>query len=163
LDIANPSVGILNVGKEESKGNDLVRSASLLLKSELPQMNYVGFVEGNDIAEGSVDVIVADGFSGNIALKTAEGTANLCKHFMKQSFEGSIWAKFVGLLAQDRLKKGFSKLNPMEYNGAMFLGLNGIVVKSHGCADYMGFANAIEVAINLVNRDINNQITKSLS
>jgi glycerol-3-phosphate acyltransferase PlsX len=134
--LVKPTVGLLNVGSEEVKGNDALREANARLRAGIPGIIYHGFVEGDDIATGTVDVVVTDGFSGNIALKTAEGVVTLL-------------ARIGGLFARPALLKLRERLDPRRYNGAMFLGLNGIIVKSHGGADAFGFANAIAVAHDL--------------
>ncbi len=162
LKLKNPKIGLLNIGSEDVKGNDVIRLASNLIKESATSLNFIGFVEGNQIAEGTADVVVADGFSGNIALKTIEGTAKFCKHVMKTSFESSFLAKLGYLLARSSIKKTSEKLDPRLYNGAMFLGLNGIVVKSHGSSDHIGFANAISVATELAKNNINDKINKEM-
>ena len=123
--------------------------------------SFHGYVEGNDIAEGTVDVIVADGFCGNIALKSIEGTAKLFIDLIKASFRNNIFSKIGYLLSKKSLKKYLSTLEPKNHNGAMLVGLNGIVVKSHGSADAESFCNAIKVAYFLVKEDVNNKITSS--
>jgi glycerol-3-phosphate acyltransferase PlsX len=150
LGIREPSVGILNVGVEEMKGHDAVRMASQILKdAELPGQ-FVGFVEGDDIAKGTADVVVTDGFTGNVALKTAEGTAKLYSHFLRQSFRSSWVARIGYLLAKSALGALQARVDPRRYNGAIFMGLNGICVKSHGGTDAFGFASAIGVAVDMV-------------
>ncbi|AIL65256.1 Phosphate acyltransferase [Rickettsiales bacterium Ac37b] len=163
LGLSSPTIGLLNIGSEDVKGNEIVKAASAMLKAENIPINFIGYIEGNDIAEGTADVIVTDGFSGNIALKTAEGTAQACKYFFKQAFESSFIAKLGGLLAAPALRRTLKKLDHRLYNGAMFLGLNGIVVKSHGSADELAFANAISVAVELVYHDINAKINREIS
>ena len=161
LGIQKPTVGLLNVGSEESKGHDEVRRAAALLReSEL--LRFHGFVEGDDITRGTADVIVADGFSGNVALKTAEGTARLYSEFLSRTFKSSLAAKIGYMLARRALNKLRARLDPRRYNGAMFVGLNGIVVKSHGGTDTIGFANAIGVAIDMASNGFNDIITKEL-
>lgn len=162
LGFARPSIGLLNIGTEEVKGNEAVRTAAAMLKDSELHLNYYGNVEGDDITKGTVDVVVTDGFSGNISLKTAEGTAQMCAHFLKMAFKSSIMSKLGYILARPALKKIFNTLDPRQHNGAMFLGLNGIVVKSHGGTDEIGFANAIGVAVELVTHKINQQITQEL-
>jgi glycerol-3-phosphate acyltransferase PlsX len=162
LGLKNPRIGLLNIGSEEVKGNDVIRLASSLIKESAPSLNFIGYVEGNEIAEGTADVVVADGFSGNIALKTAEGTAKFCKDIMRTSFESSFLAKLGYLLARASIKKASSKLDARLYNGAMFLGLNGIVVKSHGSSEHIGFANAIAVATELAKNNINDKINQEM-
>ena len=140
----------MNVGAEDQKGHDYLREAADILADDRFGMNYAGFVEGNDITEGHTDVIVTDGFTGNVALKTAEGTAILISSFLKDAFRSSWLAKIGYILASGAIKKMRSRLDPRAHNGAVFLGLNGIAVKSHGGTDELGFANAIKVAADLV-------------
>ncbi len=147
--LVKPTIGLLNVGSEEMKGNDALREANARLRSGVPGIIYHGFVEGDDLAAGTVDVVVTDGFSGNIALKTAEGVVKLYTGFMRGAFRSSLLAQIGGLFARSALLKLRERLDPRRYNGAMFLGLNGIVVKSHGGADAFSFANAIAVAHDL--------------
>jgi glycerol-3-phosphate acyltransferase PlsX len=147
--LVKPTIGLLNVGSEEVKGNDAVREANTRLRAGIAGLIYHGFVEGDDIAAGTVDVIVTDGFSGNIALKTAEGVAGLYAGFVRHAFRSSFLARIGALFARPALLKLRERLDPRRYNGAMFLGLNGIIVKSHGGADAFGFANAIAVAHDL--------------
>jgi glycerol-3-phosphate acyltransferase PlsX len=149
LGLAQPTVGLLNVGSEDLKGNDAVRAAATKLRMENSPVKFHGFIEGNDIAAGTVDVIVTDGFTGNVALKTAEGTARLFSEFLRAAFKHSLLARIGYLLAADALKKMRERMDPRRYNGAMLLGLNGIAVKSHGGADALGFANAIGVAVDM--------------
>jgi len=158
LGLQEPTVGLLNVGEEPVKGHEAVKAASAVLRETHLPIRFEGFVEGDDIAAGSVDVIVTDGFTGNIALKTAEGTARLLREFVKQAFKSSLIAKIGFLLAGTALKKMQVRTDPRRYNGAMMLGLNGIVVKSHGGTDALGFANAIGVAIDLAAGGFNDRI-----
>jgi glycerol-3-phosphate acyltransferase PlsX len=152
----NPTIGILNVGTEPHKGRDVEKKAyELISKSSL---NFIGHVEGYDITHGNVDVAVTDGFSGNLVLKVAEGTAQICMDFMKQAFRSTFMAKIGGLLARRALKKTFSHIDHRNYNGAMLAGLNGVVVKSHGSSDGIAFANALHVAISLTRKRINKDI-----
>jgi glycerol-3-phosphate acyltransferase PlsX len=142
-------VGLLNVGVEDLKGKDEVKlAASALRESDLP-IEFKGFVEGDDIARGTVDVVVTDGFTGNIALKTAEGTSRLVSAFLREAFQSSLMAKIGYLFARRAMQKLRLRVDPRRYNGAMLLGLNGIVVKSHGGTDALGFANAIGVAADM--------------
>lgn len=158
LGLSHPSVGILNVGEEDLKGNQAVKTASQILQNSNLPIRFHGFVEGDDIAAGTVDVIVTDGFTGNIALKTAEGTAKLFGHFLKEALTSSPIAKIGALLAKRALGTFKVRVDPRRYNGAMFLGLNGICVKSHGGTDEVGFANAINVALELITHRINESI-----
>ncbi len=142
--IASPTVGLLNIGEEEMKGNDKIKKTSELLKAS--NLNYVGFVEGNDIYKGTVDLVVCDGFEGNIALKASEGVALMMGHYLKQAFTKNIFTKLIALIATPVLKDFKSSLNPGKYNGASLLGLRGIVIKSHGSADVDSFFQAIKEA-----------------
>ena len=149
LGIATPSVGLLNVGAEDQKGNDAVRGAALRLRGPGMPIHFHGFIEGDDIAEGTVDVVVTDGFTGNVALKTAEGTARLFAEFLHAAFKNSWTARFGYLFAWRSLTKLRKRMDPRRYNGAVFLGIQGICVKSHGSTDELGFANAIGVAADM--------------
>lgn len=155
-----PLIGILNVGVEETKGRDVEKKAFNLLKES--GFNFYGYVEGNDVTYGLVDVVVTDGFSGNIAIKIAEGTARICKDIIKEAFTSNLISKVGGLLARKSLKKAMDKIDPKNYNGAMLIGLNGVVVKSHGSSDSVGFCNAIFVTYNLIKQDINKDISSTL-
>lgn len=142
--IESPRVGLLNIGEEEIKGNEQVKTAhELLSKSSL---NYVGYIEGDHIYTGNVDLIVCDGFVGNVSLKSSEGVARLFRHYLTNSFKQSILTRIVGLLAMPVLQHFRKTIDPRNYNGASLLGLNGIVVKSHGGADIYAFENAIRMA-----------------
>jgi glycerol-3-phosphate acyltransferase PlsX len=163
LGIAQPTVGLLNIGTEDGKGNETLRSAAAALRSSPLAMEFRGFVEGNDLANGKVDVIVTDGFTGNVALKVAEGVVGLYTQFLREAFKSSLLAKLGFLLARPALQLLRQRLDPRRYNGAMFLGLNGIVVKSHGGTDALGFANAIGVAADLVAQGTNQWITSELN
>jgi glycerol-3-phosphate acyltransferase PlsX len=145
-----PTVGLLNVGEEEQKGHEYLRLAAQELSNPDLGVNYNGFVEVSDLVKGGVDIVVTDGFSGNIALKTAEGVAGLFALMLRRSFRASVFARIGYLFAHKSLKNFRTKMDPRQYNGAVFLGLNGIAVKSHGGTDALGFSNAINVAANLV-------------
>jgi len=149
LGLIEPTVGLLNVGSEDMKGNDAVRGASARLRSAVSPVRFYGFIEGDDIAAGTVDVVVTDGFTGNAAVKTAEGTAKLFGEFLEAAFRHSVSARIGYLFARRALKKLRMRLDPRRYNGAIFLGLGGIAVKSHGSTDAFGFANAIGVAVDM--------------
>jgi phosphate acyltransferase len=149
LGLMEPTVGLLNVGSEDLKGNDAVRSASARLRGALTPIHFYGFIEGDDIAAGTVDVVVTDGFTGNIAVKTAEGTAKLFSEFLEAAFRHSLPARIGYLFARSALRKLRMRSDPRRYNGAIFLGLGGIAVKSHGSTDAFGFANAIGVAVDM--------------
>jgi glycerol-3-phosphate acyltransferase PlsX len=158
--IPEPTVALLNVGEEEIKGNDRVKQAASLLSQS--HLNYIGFVEGNDIYSGKADVIVCDGFVGNIALKASEGVAAFLMHHVKQDFSNSLYGKFAALVSMPILKSIRKRIDPRRYNGASLLGLRGIVIKSHGSADKVSFAHAIEEAMVEVEKDISNRISKEL-
>lgn len=149
FNVDRPSVGILNVGSEDVKGNDAVKGAAHILRNANLNMEYAGFVEGDDISEGEVDVIVTDGFTGNIALKTAEGIAKLIVEFLRAALTSSVFGKLGALIASGALKSLRRKLDPRASNGGIFLGLNGVVVKSHGGTDALGFASALDMAIGM--------------
>lgn len=162
LGLENPKVGLLNVGSEDMKGHDEVKDAHKMLRSGNIPVNYHGFVEGNDILEGTTDVVVTDGFTGNIALKTAEGASRLIYGALKEAYSSSAMAKLGYLLARPAIRIALRRFDPRKLNGAILLGLNGIAVKSHGGADAKSFANAINVAIQLVQHDVNAKITDEL-
>jgi phosphate acyltransferase len=149
LGLPRPLVGLLNVGSEDLKGNDAVRGAGARLRGGMTPVRFHGFVEGDDIAAGTVDVIVTDGFTGNVTLKAIEGVAKLFSESLRASFQHSLSARIGYLFARGALKKLAARLDPRRYNGAMFLGLAGIAVKSHGSTDAFGFAHAIDVAVDL--------------
>ena len=157
--LEKPTVGILNVGAEEQKGNEGVRGAAQILRNSNLPMAFHGFVEGDDIAKGTVDVVVTDGFTGNIALKTAEGTARLVGAYLRSALKRSFMSKLGAVIASGALQTLRRKLDPRAQNGGVFLGLNGIVVKSHGGADAVGFASALDMAIDMARADINARIT----
>ena len=161
--LARPKVGILNVGSEEQKGNDGVKGAAQILRNSNLPMDFHGFVEGDDIAKGTVDVVVTDGFTGNIALKTAEGTARLVSAYLRQALKRSLFSKLGAVIASGALHTLRRKLDPRTQNGGVFLGLNGIVVKSHGGADAVGFASAVDTAIDMARADINARIASDRS
>ena len=162
--VDRPSVGLLNVGVEEVKGIEEVKMAGRLLKdADLPELVYSGFVEGDDIGRGTVDVVVTEGFAGNIALKTAEGTAKQIGQYLRQGMARSWLAKIGFILAKsafDRLKE---KMDPRKVNGGVFLSLNGVVIKSHGGTDSQGFASAIELAFDMARADLSRRITDGLA
>lgn len=150
LGTLQPSIGILNVGSEDQKGHEHVREAAAILRAMPLPGRFHGFVEGDDIAKGTVDVVVTDGFTGNVALKTLEGTAKLYSSFLRETFRSSFLAKLGYLLARPALITLRVRTDPRRYNGAIFLGLNGVAVKSHGGTDALGFANAIGVAVDML-------------
>lgn len=157
-----PSIGLLNVGTEELKGNATVKEAHDSLSCSQLGLNYVGFVEGNDISMGEVDVIVTDGFTGNVSLKTAEGAAKLLGLFVKQATTGNLWSRITSGLNYRALKHMRDKTDPRLFNGGVFLGLNGIVIKSHGGTDEIGFASAVEVAVELADSQFLTEIERTL-
>lgn len=162
LKIENPSIGLLNIGSEDLKGNDAVKNAAELIKENGLAKAFYGYVEGDDICKGTVDVVVTDGFCGNITLKAIEGAARMVANILKEGFVSSFLAKIGYLFAGISINKMFKKIDPRLHNGAMLIGLNGIVVKSHGGTDEVGFANAIKVAISLVQDNINQKIIKEI-
>lgn len=159
--IERPTVGLLNIGEEEIKGNEQVKEAAKLLATS--NLNYVGFVEGDDIYKGTVDVVVCDGFIGNVALKTSEGLAKMISHYMKQEFKRNLFTKLAALVAMPVLKAFRSRIDPREYNGASLVGLRGIVIKSHGSADAFSFGNAIQEAVHEVHKNVPVKIQQELS
>lgn len=152
-----PSVGLLNVGKEEIKGTDTIKKASVML-SNTSDLNYVGYVEGDDIYKGTSDVVVCDGFAGNVALKTSEGLAQMIMHFMKEKFTENWLTKLCALITKPVLKSVLSQFDTNKYNGGNLLGLNGVVVKSHGGAKREAFAVAIKNATLSVERNVTEKI-----
>ena len=164
LGVAKPRVGLLNVGTEELKGDDRVRGAAAMLRASPLPIDFHGFVEGTDVTEGVVDVVVTDGFTGNVALKIAEGTAAMFTAALREAFRGGgLRAKLGYLLAKPAFATLREKFDARRYNGAMFLGLNGVVVKSHGGTDAVGFASAIAVAANLVRKGTNQRIIDEMA
>ena len=159
-DIETPKVGLLNIGEEEIKGNERVKEAGRLLSNS--NLNYVGFVEGDDIYKGTADVVVCDGFVGNVSLKTTEGVAQLIAHFVKQEFNKNIFTKLAALVALPVLSSLKKKIDPRRYNGASLVGLQGIVIKSHGNADKLSFAYAIREAILEVQMNVPQRIKTQL-
>ena len=157
---ANPTVALLNIGEEEIKGNNRVKQAAALMAES--GLNYLGFVEGNDIYEGRVDVIVCDGFVGNVALKASEGVAHMLAHFAKEEFTRTPLTRLAAWFSRPVLKALKHRADPRRYNGASLLGLRGIVVKSHGSADELSFANAIREAMLEVQKAVLERIGKQL-
>ncbi len=162
LSVKNPKIGLLNVGSEEMKGHDEIKEAYNVLRNNELGLDFYGFVEGNDIAEGTVDVVVTDGFTGNVALKTAEGVGRMVGHYVSNAFRSSLRSKLAYLIAKPAITKLRKSLDPRRRNGAMFLGLNGIAVKSHGSTDGYGYYHALQVAIELVSHQINKKILEEL-
>jgi phosphate acyltransferase len=161
--LPRPSVGLLNIGVEEAKGLEQVREAGRILREEdLPGLDYRGFVEGDDIGRGKVDVVVTEGFAGNIALKTAEGTARQLGEYLKGAMNSSLSARIGYLFARSAFRKLRERMDPRRANGGVFLGLNGIVIKSHGGADAEGFAAAIELGHGVVRDELLAKIRAAL-
>jgi glycerol-3-phosphate acyltransferase PlsX len=154
--IDRPRIALLNIGEEDIKGNDTVREAAALLKEST--LNYVGFIEGNDLFSGMADVVVTDGFTGNVALKTIEGAVGLVHHFLKRAFTRNWFSKLQAILASPVLKSLAAEMDSRNYNGATLVGLNGIVIKSHGGADSVAFQHAIDTAIVEVRKQLPQQI-----
>lgn len=164
IGITHPRVALLNIGEEESKGLDNIRDAAAILKNT-PAINYIGYLEGNDLLTGKTDVMVCDGFVGNVTLKTMEGVIRMFLSLLKSSGEGgkkAWWLKWLGRILQKKLAKRFGHLNPDQYNGACLLGLRGIVIKSHGGANQRAFAVAIEQAVQAVQRQVPTRIAARL-
>jgi len=158
--IESPSIGLLNIGEEEIKGNERIKEAARMLTNS--PLNYIGFVEGDAIFRGDVDVIVCDGFIGNIALKSSEGVAKMITHYMKQEFNRNIITRLLGLMAMPVLKAFKKRIDPRNYNGASFVGLQGIVIKSHGGADVHAYAIAIKEAVLEVKKNVPEMINNQL-
>jgi glycerol-3-phosphate acyltransferase PlsX len=156
--IESPSIGLLNIGEEEVKGNEVVKEAARLLADS--NLNYIGFVEGDDIFKGTVDVVVCDGFVGNISLKTTEGVAKMISHYMREEFTRNLFTRLAAFVAMPVLNALRRRIDPRRYNGASFVGLQGIVIKSHGGADVLAFTSAIREAIVEVSKNVPERISK---
>jgi glycerol-3-phosphate acyltransferase PlsX len=156
--LEKPTIGLLNIGVEEIKGVEQVKEAARLLRELKLPLEYAGFVEGDDIGKGAVDVVVTEGFSGNIALKAAEGTAKQVSTYLKMVLARTLVSRIGALLASGAFRALRDRLDPRKHNGGVFLGLNGVVVKSHGGTDDLGFATAIDVAIEIVRNDLVSKI-----
>lgn len=164
FDIERPTVGLLNVGVEEIKGVEEVKDAATALREAThPGLAYHGFVEGDDIGRGTVDVVVTEGFSGNIALKTAEGTAKQVADFLKAAINRSLMAKIGYLFARGAFRALREKLDPRKSNGGVFLGLNGVVIKSHGGTDAEGFASAVDIGYDMVRYQLLSRIAAGMN
>lgn len=157
-----PAVGLLNVGSEDLKGHELIRTAARVLREADPDMAFKGFVEGDGISKGEVDVVVTDGFTGNIALKSAEGAARLVGGWVKEALSGTINAKLGALMMLPGLRKLKDRIDPSSVNGGVFLGLNGIVVKSHGGADARGVASAVQMAASLARQPFMDEVAETV-
>ncbi len=163
IGVVKPTVGLLNIGIEITKGNETVRNAAKLLDEGNLPIVFHGFIEGDDITAGTVDVAVTDGFTGNIALKMAEGTARLIADYLQAAFKQSLMSRLGYLLARPALNTMRARVDPRHYNGAVFLGLNGVAVKSHGGTDALGFSNAIGVAVNMAAQGFNDKVIAELN
>jgi glycerol-3-phosphate acyltransferase PlsX len=164
LEVERPTVGLLNVGVEEVKGIEEVKAASRLLQAiDSPLLSYHGFVEGDDIGRGTVDVVVTEGFTGNIALKTAEGTAKQITAYLRQALSKNVATKLGALIARSAFRDLKAKLSPREINGAVLLGLDGVVIKGHGGVDADGFSGAIEIGYGMVRRGLLEKIRDMMS
>ena len=164
--LESPRVGLLNIGTEESKGHELIQQAHALIRAtslQNAEMRYVGFVEGTDIFTGEVDVIVTDGFTGNVALKAMEGLAELVSRKLREEFTRDLPSRVAGLVAQPVLRRVAAALDPRRYNGAMMVGLTGVVVKSHGRADRVAFSQAILLAMQAARRGLVAHVSQSLA
>lgn len=158
--IPRPTVGLLNIGQEEMKGNESVKEAAQLLTAS--DIHYVGFVEGDDIYRGTANIVVCDGFVGNVALKSSEGVASMIGHFIRQEFRRNVWSRAAGLIAFPVLRAFRRRIDPREYNGASFVGLRGIVIKSHGSADVIAFSRAISEALAEIRKNVPKRISQHL-
>jgi glycerol-3-phosphate acyltransferase PlsX len=163
LGLTTPSIGLLNVGSEELKGDDRVRAAAETLRDSHLGTNFRGFIEGHDITAGTVDVVVTDGFTGNVALKTGEGAMKLMRDLLRQVFTSSVPARLGYLLARPALDRLREWMDPRRYNGAILIGLRGVVVKSHGGTDALGFAHAVDVAMDMVTHGFNESIRDGMA
>lgn len=164
FDLERPTVGLLNIGVEEVKGVEEVRGAAELLRSmNLPELDFIGFVEGDGIGKGAADVIVTEGFSGNIALKTAEGTARQIAEYLRSAMSRTWRSKLGYLFARAAFSALRDKMDPRKVNGGVFLGLNGVVIKSHGGTDAVGFASAVDVGYDMVRYDLLTKINQTLN
>ena len=158
-----PNVALLNIGSEELKGNETIKETYQILNDKVSNnYNFAGYIEGNDLMNGNVNVIVSDGFTGNVALKTAEGTANFIISELKKTMTGSILGKFSSLLNISNLRKFKKRLDPRLYNGAIFLGLDSPVVKSHGGTDFIGFSNSLDVCNRIVKGNLIDKIKQNI-
>lgn len=158
-----PTIGLLNIGSEEGKGDEILNATAAALRESPIAAQFHGFIEGHDIAAGTVDVIVTDGFTGNVALKTGEGVFKFMGGLLREIFTAGPLAKMGYLLARGALKRLKETLDPRRYNGAVLLGLNGVVVKSHGGTDAVGFAHAVDTALDMISHDFNTRIAEGLT
>ena len=158
--IENPRIALLNIGAEDIKGHETVKDAAALLSASA--LNYIGFIEGNDLMSGKTDVVVTDGFTGNVAVKTMEGTVGACKHHLRHAFGRNWFTRMQALFAAPVLRHLAAQMDSRKYNGATLAGLNGIVIKSHGSADAFAFQHAIDTAIVEVRNQLPQQIGRLL-
>ncbi len=158
----NPNVALLNIGSEEFKGNEVIKETFQRLNDKKNDFNFSGYIEGNELMNGEVNVIVSDGFTGNVALKTAEGTANFITNELKKTLGGSLVGKISSLLNYYNLKKFKKRLDPRLYNGAIFIGLDSPVVKSHGGTDYIGFSNSLDVCNRIIKGNLIDKIKNNI-
>ena len=159
----NPNVALLNIGSEELKGNEIIKETfQNLNEKQLNNFNFSGYIEGNELMNGEVNVIVSDGFTGNVALKTAEGTANFITNELKKALSGTILTKISSILNISNLKKFKKRLDPRLYNGAIFIGLDTPVVKSHGGTDYIGFSNSLDVCNRIIKGNLIDKIKENI-
>lgn len=163
LGTEKPTVGLLNVGSEDQKGHEYIRQAASVLSDLDFPGRYYGFIEGDDIGKGTVDVVVTDGFTGNIALKTAEGIGKMSNHYIREAFTSSLWSKIGYLLANRAMARIRKKLDSRLYNGGLFLGLKGICIKSHGGSDAFGFSRALLVAAQMVHENYTDRVAEALA
>tara|TARA_B100000401_G_scaffold403459_1_gene317023 strand:- start:127 stop:645 length:519 start_codon:yes stop_codon:yes gene_type:complete len=160
---SNPNVALLNIGSEELKGNEIIKETYQMLNEKKSEnYNFAGYIEGDKLMDGKVNVIVSDGFTGNVALKTAEGTANFITSELKKTMTDSLLGKISSLLNISNLKKFKKRLDPRLYNGAIFIGLDSPVVKSHGGTDYIGFANSLDVSYRIVKGNLIEKIKNNI-
>ena len=158
-----PNIGLLNIGSEEFKGNEIIKETYQILNDKKSNnYDFAGYIEGNELMNGEVNVIVSDGFTGNVALKTAEGTANFITSELKKAMTGTILGKISSILNVSNLKKFKNRLDPRLYNGAIFIGLDSPVVKSHGGTDYIGFSNSLDVCNRIVKGNLIEKIKQNI-
>jgi len=163
LHLPKPMVGLINVGSEEIKGSPIVKEAYDLIRTSSIKDNFYGFIEGDDITRGTVDVVIMDGFTGNVVLKTGEGVMHLALQYFKEAFKSSWTARLGYLLASPMLRKLSMRLDYRRYNGGIWLGLNGIAIKSHGGTDELGFSHAIDLAVDMITSNVNDYLLKEFS
>lgn len=163
LGLTQPTIGLLNVGEEDLKGHEYIRQAAAMLRELSLPIEFHGFVEGDAVWSGAVDVVVTDGFTGNVALKTAEGIARMYAGFLRKAFSSTLFSRIGYFFARGAIGRLRTRLDPRRYNGAMLLGLNGIVIKSHGGTDAFGFANAIGVAVDMIRGGFSDRIKEEMA